>query len=191
MDGFQWIKAVAHDHHAADGLGASFIESTTPQGGSLRDVRDITHADRHVVAHTDRNGLDVIDTFYKAQTPNDVLGAIHLNGASTHIEVGGFGCPEDIIERDAKRPHRIRVDIDLVFLDIAADGAHFADAFRSEQRIAHVPVLDGSQLFQAPSSGRIAIGVQPLQGVPVDLPQRRGVRTECRLHVGGHRALRQ
>ena len=75
------------------------------------------------------------------------------------------------MQRDAVGAQFVGVNVDLVLLHEAADAGDFADAFDGVELVAQIPVLDGTQ-FREVEAFR-------LDRVPVDLPQRRGVRARA------------
>ena len=98
---------------------------------------------------------------------------------------------EDLVEPHSVGAHRVWVDVDLVFLHKATHGGHLANAVGRQQGIAHLPILDTTQLVQIPAAGGRALFVAAFQRVPEYLPQGRCVRPQGWLYSFGQQACRQ
>jgi len=81
----------------------------------------------------------------------------------------------------------VRVDVNLVLLDVASDGSYLGDAFDAREGVAHVPILGGAKFVQVPAAGDVAVLVVALKRVPEHLSERCGIGPECRLNSGRKR----
>ena len=98
---------------------------------------------------------------------------------------------EDLVDAHPIGAHRVWIDVDLVFLHKAAYGGHLADAVGRQQGIAHLPILDATQLVQVPAARGRTLFVAAFQRVPKYLPQGRCVRSQGWLYTFGQQASRQ
>ena len=98
---------------------------------------------------------------------------------------------ENLVEPHPVGAHRVRVDVDLVFLHKAAYRGYLTDAVGRQQGIAHLPVLDATQLVQVPAARGSALFVAAFQRVPEYLPQGRGIWSQGRLDALGQQTGRQ
>ncbi len=83
----------------------------------------------------------------------------------------------DLAEADPDGPELVRVEVDLVLPGGAADAGHLGHTGHAVELVADEPVLDRPQLAE--------VAAVPLDGIPEDLPQRRGVGGEVRRHPRG------
>ena len=182
QDCLQRVFSVAGDHHPAHRFCTGLIQSAAAQRRAAGNVREVFDVNRHVLVNLHHRIFQVGELFDKPNPADDVLHLIDLDGAGADIEVGHPHRLEDLVEGDTVDPHRIGIDIDLVFLHKPAHRGHFADPFGGHQGIAHIPVLDAAQFLQIPAASRPPLGILPFQGIPEHLPQGGGVRPEPRLH---------
>ena len=84
---------------------------------------------------------------------------------------------DDGAERQVVGAQPVRIDVDLVLLDIAADRGDLGDAGDGVELVADEPVLERAQLAQ-----RLR---RALDRVPEDVPDAGGVRAERRRHARG------
>ena len=56
-------------------------------------------------------------------------------------------------ERQVVVPEAVRIDVDLVLLDVAADRRHFGDARHGVELVADEPVLQAAEIAQRVASG--------------------------------------
>ena len=123
------------------------------------------------------------------QSADEILGPIDLHGARAHVDVRVLGGEHHLYEVEAIGTHGLGVEVDLVLLDEATHRGHLRHTLGGTERIAHVVVLQGAQLLRVPAAGGLSrLGVAPLEGVPEDLAQGRGVGAQCRLHALGQQS---
>ena len=167
------VLAVAHEHHAADGLDAALVERAAPEVRPQLHRRDVPDPKRRAA-------------FLPDDDPSPCPRRVLMNPTprmknSTPLFSTTLAPTSMLLLRTASytsmsvtRWARILsgCDVDLVLLDETADAGDFAHAFHRLELVADVPVLDGAQLGQ--------IEALAFDRVPVDLAQSRRVRTEAR-----------
>jgi hypothetical protein len=187
LDGAQRVVALAHDHDAAHRLGAADGERSAALRRPEIDHGHVAHPDGDEVRPDPHHRLLKIgEAVDETEPAHQVFDAVDFDDARADVQVALAHRIEDLLQRDPVRAQRVGIDVDLVLAHEAADGGHLADALRGEQAVAHVPVLHAAQLVEIPAADRPAVGIAPLQRVPVHLAQRGGVRTQ-----GGRHAVRQ
>ena len=107
---------------------------------------DIFDIDRRAVDDFERNVLDVGDAFDVAASAHVILGRADLENFSAHIAVGHADFVHDVAERNAVGDEFVRIEIDLVLLDEAADRRDFGHAFDRFERVTQMPVLERAQV---------------------------------------------
>ena len=128
VDDLEWIRAIAHDDHPADGLRAALVERSTPQRRPKGDCSDFTNRDRHVVRRADDCVFDVLERLNQAEAAHHVLGAVDFDRARADVDVRLLHSLEHLVQRNAVGAQSVWVDVDLVFLHVAADRSDFGDA---------------------------------------------------------------
>ena len=146
VDDGEGIFAVAHHDDAADHfalaieLGHAAAQIRTEVHGA-----DVLHIDRRAVHDREGNIFDVGEGFDVAAAAHVILGGADLEDFAADVVVRQADLCDDIGERDAVGGEFVWVEIDLVFLDEAADGRDFGHALDGLQRVAQVPVLKAAQ----------------------------------------------
>lgn len=74
----------------------------------------------------------------RASAGNDVLDLVQFDGLRADVDVRHPDAFEDAAQCHSRGSHRIRIDVDLILLDKAADGRNFADSFGRCQGVANV-----------------------------------------------------
>ena len=101
-------------------------------------------------------------------------GAARLDHVAADVAVASHDGVDDRRERDAERAQPVRIHVDLVLPNDAADAGHLRDAGHGIELVADEPVLERAQLLQ-----RVALA---LHRVPEDVADPGGVRPERRHH---------
>ena len=141
--------------------------TTTPPTASLRaldqrrhakgvadlHVRDLLDVDRHAVRGADDDLLDVVDRCDQPDAAHDQPGAVRLEDVAADIQVAVAHGGHDGAERQVVGAKPIGIDVDLVLLDVAADGRDFGDAGHGVELIADEPVLQACADLAARASG--------------------------------------
>ena len=147
--------------------------------------------DRNVIEDLHHRAFDILDFFDETDATNYIFNFVNFNCARPDIHIGHPDRGNNFFEFDIVGAHGVRVDIDLVFLDIPADRGHFTYSFRGHERVTDIPVLDTSQLGEVPSAGWIPLVVLPLERIPEDLAKRCRIGTERRLNPVRQRSRRK
>ena len=141
---------------------------------------DIFHIYRNILARFDNSIFDITNVFDKPKPPYDVLGIVDLDHSRTHIDVRHLDRVKNFAKFHAVRDHRIRIDIDLVFLYKPAHRGNFANPFRTRKCITNYPVLSRTYFIEIPPTRRIAIAITSFDSVPENLTKRSCIWTKCR-----------
>ena len=179
-DGRQRVFAVAHHHDAAGHLAFTVeFSQAAPQFGAEMNVGQLLEIDRRAVGiHTDRNHLQIAQAPDVAGGAHHVFGLAHLHQAPAHVVVAALDGLFDPGQRDVVGQQCFRLDLDLILLDVAADGGDFGHAVHRLQRIAQIPVLDRAQLREIVLAGLVH------QRVFVDPADTGGIRPELGRDAG-------
>src|SRR3546814_19165134 len=82
-------------------------------------------------------------TLFRSATPtHHVFGFGHLDQPPTDVVVGALDGHFHLGQRDAVSGQRIRVDLDLILLDVTAARSYLGNTGHGLQLVAPVPVLD-------------------------------------------------
>ena len=181
-DGLQRVAAGAHHDNAAGDLPFPVEVRRSP--AELRAklyLGDILDSyGRTSLVDADRNALYVGNRAYIAATTNHVLGLSHLDEAPADVAVRSHDCIADLAQGNLIPEQCIRVDLDLVLPDESTDRRDFGDTGHGLQRIAEIPVLQGTEF------GEIMAAAPVHQGVLVDPANAGRIRPEGRRDVVGY-----
>ena len=131
-----------------------------------------------VFVHPDRRVLYVLDGLDIAETPHHKLGLAHLNQPAAHIVVAALQGRAHFRKGNVVGQQLVGIDLDLILLDIAADGSHFGHTRHTHQFIAQKPVLDGAQLLKV-------VPVSAVEHIFEDPADAGGVRPQRGRHPAG------
>src|SRR5262249_30252604 len=84
----EWILAVAHQHHATDGLTAVLLEHASAEAGTFLHGAELLDIDRRAIALGDDGVLEVAQVLDPADRPDQELGIPLVDDASSHGGVG-------------------------------------------------------------------------------------------------------
>ncbi len=128
FDRRQRIFPVTNHHHTTHRFGAFLVQRAAAQSRSKLHAGDVLDVQRHVVVDLDHGILDVGQLLDETDAADDILDLVDLDRPRADVEIRHLDRLYDFVEPHAVRPHRVRVDVHLVFLDKPADRCHFAHA---------------------------------------------------------------
>ncbi len=154
LDDLGGIRAVAHDHDAADGLAfAVQIGDAAAHVGAELDVRHVAQQNRHAVradAHGDLfQVIEVLDVALDAQ---DEFAFGQFDRTPADLAVAALDGLAHLAQRKVVGAELGRVHRHLVLLHEAADGGDLRDARHGGELVLQIPVLNRAQF------GEIAVG---------------------------------
>ena len=170
------VHAATGDHDTADRLLRAVDERGHPKRVAEVHVRHLLDVDRHAARGADDDLLDVVDGRNQPDAAHDQPGAVRIQHVAADIQVAVADRGDHRAERQVVRPQTIRVDVDLVLLDMTADRRDFGDARHGVQLITDEPVLQAAQVAQRQRGA--------LDRVPEDVADAGRVRAERRRHTG-------
>ena len=173
------IDARACDDHTADRLARAPDQRCDTKRVADLDVGDLLDVDRCAIRGAHDNLLDVVHRGDQADASHDQPGAVGLQDVAPDIDVALTHGGHDRAQRHFVLAQAIRIDVDLVLLDEAADGCHLGHARDRIELIAHEPVLERPQ-FSKGQRGTF-------EGVPKHVTDTGGVGSERRDHTGRER----
>ncbi len=149
-DDVQRVLAVSHDDDPAHGVAEAVeIRDAAADLGPDLDPRDVAQEHRRTAGPgLDDDLLEVGDAARVPAAADHVLAARELHQAAAHLVVALADRGDHLVERQVVRGEPGGIDRDLVLLDEPADGRHFGHAGNGLQRVAHGPVLVGSELVR-------------------------------------------
>ena len=150
VDRREGVFSVAHDDDPADGFAfAVQVHQAAAQLGPQVYMGDVPDQDgRAVLVHPDGRVLYVLDGLDVAQTSHHELGLAHLDQSAAHVVVAALQGRAYFRQGNVVGQQLVGIDLDLVLLDVTADGSHFGHPGHAHQLIAQKPVLDGAQLLK-------------------------------------------
>lgn len=163
-------------------LAAILIQDAAAPGRAQAYVRELLEAQRDAVDGANDDLFEVGDATDEAEAANEVFDAVDLEGAGADVEVRALDGHDQLLQGDAVGPHGIGVDVNLIFLDMTADGGDLGDAADGLKGVAEVPILNTTQLLQVPAAAGLALFIAALEGVPEDLAEAGGVGAEGGAH---------
>ncbi len=177
LDDLQRILAVAHHHDAADGLCAALVEGTATELRPDGHVCHMPDLDRRTFVLAYDDFLQILDCLDESDAADEELNTVLLQHFRADIDVRPPYGVIDVDKRDPVGSQLVGMNVDLVLPHETADAGDLADTFDGIELVAKIPILDGPQLGEVESF--------PLDGVPIDLTQRRGVRPEYGRYAAG------
>ena len=107
------------------------------------DIRDLLHEDGNSARVANDDLLDVIYRFDETDAAHDQPCAVRLEDIAADIQVavahGGDHCAQgQVVGSEA-----IRIDVDLVLLDVASNRRDFRDAGDRIELVSDEPILQG------------------------------------------------
>ena len=170
----------AHDDDAADRVSLAVeVGDSAPHLGAERDGGDVLHRDRGPALRAEDQLLQISDPLHVATAAHHVLAPAELDQPPADVVVPASYGVDDHVERQLVGRERVRVHVDLVLPDLAADRGHLRHAGDRLDRVAEVPVLEGAQLVRRVLSRPIH------ERVLVDPADARRVGSQLDLHVLG------
>src|SRR5690606_28332451 len=89
--------------------------------------------------------------------PHDTLLATSDHVAAARVGVVILECLEDVVEAQVQRVQTVGVDLNLIRLELAAEGVDLNDARKRPELVADVPVEDRAQLHEGVAVGRVRL----------------------------------
>ena len=177
------ILAVPHHHDAAHRVAFSIqVGDAAPHLGSALNPGDVAQEDRGAaVVGFDDDLLDVLRVLDVSVAADHVLRAGELDQPCAHLDVGIAHRLRHHHERDVVGGQLFPIHGDLVLVLETADRGDFCHARDRLQRIAQVPILEGSQIGQRMGAALIH------QGVLKNPSHAGSVRADLGLDSGGER----
>ena len=122
---------------ASGGAGAQLL--------AKRDIRDITHRDRHSVSMRDDDPFECLHLCHLSGRPDQVLLPVSLDVAGAKVCIVLFERANDVVEGEpiGQHPRGVRRDVELLLE--TADGVDLGDACYLAQLRADHPVLKSSK----------------------------------------------
>ena len=142
------VDAGSRDDDAADRFLGPFHERGDAEGVADLDVRHLLDVDRNAVRAANDDALDVVDGRDQPDASHDQPGAVRLQDVAADIQIARADGRHHRAERQVVGPEAVRIDVDLVLLDVATDGGHFGDARHGIELIADEPVLQRAKLAE-------------------------------------------
>src|SRR5581483_3316919 len=173
VDDGERILAVAHDDDAADHLALAIqLGHAAAQVRTEVHRADIFDVNRRAVHRAERNIFNVGEAL-DVSAPTDVeFGRPDREDLAPNVVVRPADFVHHVGDGDTVGQELVRIEIDLVFLDEAADGRDLGHARHRLEGIAQMPVLNRAELGQVMFAGLVR------QGVFVDPAHAGGVRAD-------------
>ncbi len=181
VDDSQRIIAVACNNDTADHLGASFIKSPAACRRTDEHMSDIANAQRRIIPRFNYGLLDIANIFHIPETAYEILDLVDLECLGSDIDVAFSDGVDDVLQRDAIGSHRARIDVDLIFLDVAADRSDLGNSLHAVESVLDIVVLHGTEFMEIPSTRRFTFRISTFDRIPEHLSQCRGIRSQLRL----------
>ena len=105
------------------------------------------HRSRRYCPHGDVG--EVLSDLKIAETANHVFRPAHLQQPAAHFIGAAADLLNDCRERNVVGLKFVRIELDLILPDEAADGGDFGDARNGFELVANVPILKAAQIRQA------------------------------------------
>ena len=176
LDHAQRVLAVTHHHHAADREplavefgGAALHRRAELNLGHVRDPHRLA-----ALAGAQHDVFQVLLRAHVAAAAHELLVAGDLQHPAADVVVRAAHRLDHLLQRDAIRRQAVRVQVDLVFLLVAAHRGDLGHALDRLQRVAQVEVLQAAQL------GEVGVAAAVHQRVLVDPADAGGIRSQGR-----------
>ncbi len=141
LDRRKRVRALPNHDYAAHRLRAGLVERAASLRRSQTHGRDMAHQHRNVVYVLHHGLRQVFGVAHQPAPTDNVLDAVHLDRSRPNVHVRSTHRFRHVVERNAVHAQGIRIDVDLVLLDVTADGSDLADALGRRERVPHIPVL--------------------------------------------------
>jgi hypothetical protein len=146
LDDFEDVDAVARHDHAAHRLGAVLVERAGAEGVAELHRRDVTDVDGGAVLRREDDVLQVGRRLDQTQPAHDRPLPGLLDDVPADVLVRAPDGLDHGRERQPVGAQAVRVDVDLILLDVAADRRHLGHARHRVQLVADEPVLQRAQV---------------------------------------------
>ena len=191
VDGFvdapEHLARVFAPPHEDDAFHTVELVAEREDAGAWRGAdahgRHIPDEDRHTARRRQEDALQIADRLNEPDPADDQTLLLVVEERTARVLVVGVDRPGDFANREVVSGERCGVDLDLILLDGAAKWRHVGHA-----RDLQHPRLDNPILNLSQPRG---VHAGALEGVPVQLADRRGHRSEGRLHTIGQDRVSQ
>ena len=179
------VHAISDDDDAAGDV--SFAVQFCDAAAHVRTqvhTADVLHEDGRAVPLCSQAHLfDVRDAFDVPPAAHHVFASGPLDDTATDVVVALAHRRDHHVDWHVVGEQRVRIDLDLVLLHVAADGCDLGDPCNAAQLILDVPVVQGSETRQVVLAGLVH---QRVLETPSDAGR---VRTQHRRHSRGKPSL--
>ena len=117
-----------NDDNPTDRFSALLVQGPSSQGRAKTHFRHMTDINGDVVSDGDDALLDVFQGLDEANATYEVFDLIDFDAAGSHIHIGLCDSSEHLLKGNPEGAHCIRIHIDLILSDKAADRGHFTHA---------------------------------------------------------------
>jgi hypothetical protein len=150
------VLAPEHHHDAADDLALAVLERRAlPDRVADAHVGDVAHRDRRPALRREDDGLEVRLRADQADPADDELLGVAVDDVAADVRVVPGDSFGDRSDRQVVLQQLVGIELDLVLLDVAAEGIHLRDAGHALEQRADRPVLRRSHVSDA-SLARLA-----------------------------------
>ena len=143
----------ARDDDPADCLLRALDQRRHSKGVADLDVGHLLDVHGHAVRRADDDLLDVVDRRDQADATHDQPRAVRLEDVAADVDIAVADGGDDGAEGQVVGAETIRIDVDLILLDVAADGRDFGHAWDGIELVADEPVLQASAARAGNASG--------------------------------------
>lgn len=176
----------AAEHHrdpADDFLFAVHHGGALADGGPRRHFGYVPDEHGHPALGPQDDQSDVIHAPEQSDAADQVLLGGLLDDVSADVLVVPFQSLDHPAKRDTELAQLVRVDLDVILAEVAAEGVDLVDAGDGFQEWADRPILEGPELRQALDVVFLPGGGSALERVLVDFSHGRGHRPHGDLHA--------
>src|SRR5262249_20180088 len=153
--------AISRDDDAAHGFIGTFDERGGPERVTDLHGCHLAHEDGHTVLRGNNNVLQIARALDESEPPYDGPRPARFDDVASDISVATHDRINHGRERNLVGAQAVRVDVDLVLPDEAADAGDFGHTRHGVELITDEPILDRSEFAQ-----RLSLA---LDGVPEDV----------------------
>ncbi len=171
VDDLLRVGACPRHDDAADGFIGPFHQRRNTKCVANPNLADLVHIDRNATGCADHSLRDVIYRFDQPDASYDRPRAVRLEHVAADVLIAPAHRLHDIAERQVIGSEPVGIDVDLILLNVAADGCDLGDAGNCIQLITNEPVLDAAKVAE-----RMTVA---LDRVPEHVAHARRIGAEC------------
>ena len=146
-DGFRVHAGPSHDH-TTNGFLRALDERRYAKGVTYVNVRNLVDVDGHAAGCAHDDALHIVNRGDQTNAADDEPGTVRLQHVAADVEIAVADGRHDDAQWQVVRAKAIRIDVDLVLLDVATDRSHFRHARHRIELVSNEPVLEGTQIAQ-------------------------------------------